>query len=103
MTSLTRFKQKLRGELPKKDDAKPVTDLQTWVELVTEKEADEPSDDETEVVTENDDAAEIEDWEAMTKAGLDLYAAEKHGIQLDRRQSKPNMITEFIQKLKEKN
>jgi hypothetical protein len=37
----------------------------------------------------------------MTKAEIDMYA-EEHGIILDRRQTKFNMITEFIQKLKEK-
>jgi len=40
--------------------------------------------------------------EGMTKVQLDEYA-EKYDIYLDRRQTKPNMINEFIQKLKEKN
>lgn len=37
----------------------------------------------------------------MTKTELDEYA-EQYDIYLDRRQTKPNMINEFIQKLKEK-
>jgi hypothetical protein len=88
MTSLTRFKQKLRGETPEKTEPK----LEEWLELVTEVE---------ETVVEEIDL-EIEP-ESMTKTELDEYALEAHGIQLDRRQTKINMITEFIQKLKEKN
>ena len=42
-----------------------------------------------------------ENIEGMTKTELDEYA-EKYDIYLDRRQTKPNMINEFIQKLKEK-
>ena len=38
----------------------------------------------------------------MTKLELDQYA-EQYDIYLDRRQTKPNMINEFINKLKEKN
>jgi len=101
MTSLTRFKQRLHGELPKKSGVQESTsELEAWMKLVTtaqEIEATVSSED-----TDKDET-EIEKFESMTKAELDLYAAEKHGIQLDRRQSKPNMITEFIQKLKEKN
>jgi hypothetical protein len=44
----------------------------------------------------------VEKLKGMTKAELDDYAI-NYGIELDRRQTKPNMINEFIQKLKEKN
>jgi hypothetical protein len=38
--------------------------------------------------------------QSMTKAEIDMYA-EEHGIILDRRQTKFNMIAEFIQKIQE--
>jgi len=103
MTSLTRFKQRLHGELPRKNGVQESTpELKTWVKLVT----DEPeTEDMTETVIEytDNDETDIDKFESMTKVELDLYAAENHGIHLDRRKSKLNMITEFIQKLKEKN
>lgn len=93
MTSLTRFKQRLRGEKPVKEEPK----LDEWLKMVTEIEA------ETQIVNEENDAIDLEiDPKSMTKLEIDEYALE-NGIQLDRRQTKQNMITEFIQKLKEKN
>jgi hypothetical protein len=106
MTSLTRFRQRLRGELPKKSGVQESSqELEEWVKLVTnahEAENSAIAEEPTEMPIENTDETEIDNLETMTKMELDLYA-EEHGIQLDRRQSKFNMITEFIQKLKEKN
>jgi hypothetical protein len=108
MTSLARFKQRLHGELPPKDAKFPKKELEAWVELVisvSEVEENTITEDTTQIAFEdiNDAEAEIEDLEAMTKAEINLYAVEQYGIQLDRRQSKQKMITEFIQKLKESN
>jgi hypothetical protein len=95
MTSLNRFKQRLRGEFPTKEQPQ----LSNWLELVTEPLQDIPESG----IIEEPECDAVVKVEEMTKAELDAYAAEKHGIQLDRRQTKINMITEFIQKLKEKN
>lgn len=40
------------------------------------------------------------DIDKMDKLELDEYASNKEGIELDRRQSKKNMIKEFLTKLK---
>lgn len=98
MTSLTRFKKKLRGEIPEKTDPK----MDEWVKLVTEPQIDESDIDVDMVVNEEENAPSEIDLESMTKVELEDYAQE-HGIELDRRKTKLNMITEFIQKLKEKN
>jgi hypothetical protein len=95
MSSLDRFKQRLRGEIPVKQ-TKEQPQLGDWLQLVTETVQDVPETN----IAEHDITVKAEE---MTKAELDAYAAENHGIQLDRRQTKLNMITEFIQKLKEKN
>jgi hypothetical protein len=88
MTSLTRFIQKLYSYLSKKDT--PIFfEASPEVAIV-----EEIFDDETESDISNK-------LQSMTKAEIDMYA-EEHGIILDRRQTKFNMITEFIQKLKEK-
>jgi hypothetical protein len=108
MTSLNKFKQRLRGEIV---NEKP--SLGDWLKLVTEPVSAEQtaveveqdcSEDvaEVEIVDDAKDIFEISKFESMTKVQLDEYAA-GHGIQLDRRQKKFNMITEFIQKIEEKN
>lgn len=107
MSSLTRFKQRLGGE-PQVVNVEP--DLGDWVKIVTETQEQQKDAHDTEIAIINEEpaaeaATEIVlefDPETMTKAELDDYAQE-HGVQLDRRQSKKSMITEFIQKLKEKN
>lgn len=93
MTSLNRFRQRLSGEKPQK---KENPQLDNWLNLVTEK-------NETEVAVEEVETEILSKVESMTKAEIDLYASEHHGITLDRRQSKIKLIEEFIQKLKEKN
>ena len=100
MTSLTRFRQRLSGELPDKNEQQNIKD---WVKLITEPE-DPAITTEIHIPSEETikDREIIIDIESMTKSELDNHAVE-NGIQLDRRQSKKNMITEFIQKLKEKN
>jgi len=119
MTSLTKFKQRLRGEYGNEESPKLSIDIQP--ELVTETIIVEPATEETEQVSIVDavepvivdavepviedvteDAVEVSKLESMTKTEIDGYAAD-HGIQLDRRQTKFNMITEFIQKIEEKN
>ena len=119
MTSLKKFKERLRGEHVNEEPLKLSVDIQP--ELVTETIIVEPATEETEQVSIVDavesviddvvedtfedvveDAAEMSKLESMTKTEIDGYAAE-HGIQLDRRQTKFNMITEFIQKIEEKN
>jgi hypothetical protein len=40
------------------------------------------------------------DINELTKIELDEYAHDHEGIELDRRKSKPNMIKEFLTKLK---
>lgn len=107
MPSLSRFKQRLSGEQPvKKDEG-----LDEWLKLVTEIEAEKQEqindvqEIEISIVNVEPVAEEVDiliEPESMTKVELDEYAQE-HGIHLDRRKSKQNMITEFIQKLKEKN
>lgn len=110
MPSLTRFKQRLRGEVveqPQLDDwLKSVTEIS----IVDVNFEDTPPIEEIEETVENEmheaeeevKDAETVALESMTKEELDRYA-EEHGIHLDRRKSKMKMITEFIQKLKEKN
>lgn len=100
MTSLTRFKKKLRGEIPEKTYPK----MDEWLKLVTEIEMrTDESVQEIDMVVNEEENAPIEiDLESMTKVELEDYAQE-HDIELDRRKTKLNMITEFIQKLKEKN
>jgi hypothetical protein len=44
----------------------------------------------------------LKNIDGMLKQELDNYAL-KYGIELDRRQTRPNMVKEFITKLKEKN
>jgi hypothetical protein len=44
----------------------------------------------------------LKNIDGMLKQELDDYAL-NYGIELDRRQTKPNMVNEFITKLKEKN
>ena len=44
----------------------------------------------------------LKNIDGMLKQELDNYAL-NYGIELDRRQTKPNMVNEFITKLKEKN
>jgi len=51
---------------------------------------------EKEYPTDND----VQKWKSMTKRELDEYAHEHDHIELDRRQTKPNMIKEFLSKLK---
>lgn len=111
MTSLKKFKERLRGEHVNEEPLKLSIDIQP--ELVTETIIVEPATEETEQVSIVDavepviedvveDTAKISKLESMTKIEIDGYAA-GHGIQLDRRQTKFNMITEFIQKIEEKN
>lgn len=97
MTSLKKFKQRLRGE-PSKEE-RP---LEIKPELVKEPIAEEVVAEDIEQVSDVAEPLEVSKLESMTKTEIDGYAAE-HGIQLDRRQSKFNMITEFIQKIEEKN
>ena len=124
MTSLKKFKERLRGELVKEE--LPVA-IQTEfvVETIAEVVIPEPATKETEQVSIVDAAdstiedtiedvaedtfedarentAEISKLESMTRAEIDTHA-EQYGIKLDRRQKKFNMITEFIQKIEEKN
>lgn len=71
-------------------------------ELVVEDYVQSPSIEE-ETSTEVDslpEGADVNLWEHMTKKELDKYAYEHAGIELDRRQSKSNMIKEFLTKLK---
>lgn len=127
MTSLKKFKERLRGEHVNEEPLKLSIDIQP--ELVTETIIIEPATEEAEQVSIVDavepviedavvpvivdsmepviedvveDTAKISKLESMTKIEIDGYAA-GHGIQLDRRQTKFNMITEFIQKIEEKN
>jgi len=106
MTSLSRFKQKLRGEFPEKTEP----NFDKWTESVAPAPESQVSNDhqEIEVFVVNEEetttnSEDVVDIESMTKAELDAYANEHHDIQLDRRQSKIKMIAEFNQKLKEKN
>jgi len=107
MTSLNRFKQRLRGELAREELPQPSPELviDTVEPVIVETEqlviVDIP-DSISEDVIEDEEPAEMSKLESMTKVEIDGYAAE-HGIQLDRRQTKFNMITEFIQKIEEKN
>jgi len=43
---------------------------------------------------------DISKWEEMDKLELDEYAHNHDGIELDRRQTKSNMVKEFLTKLK---
>jgi hypothetical protein len=47
-----------------------------------------------------EDAEDTVDINELTKIELDEYAHDHEGIELDRRKSKPNMIKEFLTKLK---
>ena len=108
MTSLNKFKQRLRGETVKVERPQEIKP-ELVKELIAEEAVEEAVIEEIEQVS---DVAAVEDaveeplevskLESMTKIEIDGYAA-GHGIQLDRRQSKFNMITEFIQKKEEKN
>lgn len=60
-----------------------------------------PEDYEQVINVPNAFESEEIDIEKLSKKQLDEYALE-YGIELDRRQSKENMITEFYQKLEEK-
>jgi hypothetical protein len=46
------------------------------------------------------EVTELPDLEKMTKDELDEYAKKHNEIELDRRKSKPNMIKEFLTKIK---
>lgn len=109
MSSLSRFKQRLNGG----HVAKEGPHLDEWLKLVTENDAEktdqESTVEEIEILVDNEEAVAEEDkfdimseLESMSKEKIDHFA-EEHGIQLDRRKSKQKMITNFIQKLKEKN
>jgi hypothetical protein len=109
MTSLTKFKQRLRGELVKEElplytrsalEIDPVEHVIHGIEKVSMIDVAEVEIINFEDVIE--EPVETSKLESMTKVEIDDYAAE-HGIQLDRRQTKFNMITEFIQKIEEKN
>ena len=125
MTSLTKFKQRFRGEQSIREEIKsdiqpleviaehiisdPIVIEDEQVSIVEELES---TFDDTENNTEDlfedafedviEDKVEVSKLKSMTKVEIDGYASE-HGIQLDRRQTKFNMITEFIQKIEEKN
>lgn len=105
MTSLSRFKKKLRGEFPEKTETN-FDELSGPAESIETQISDDHQEIEVFAVNEEETIANSEDVldiESMTKAELDAYANEHHDIQLDRRQSKIKMIAEFNQKLKEKN
>ena len=110
MTSLNKFKQRLRGETVKVE--RPQEIKPELVKKLIAEEAVVVEEAVTEEIEQVSDVAAVEEaveeplevskLESMTKIEIDGYAA-GHGIQLDRRQSKFNMITEFIQKIEEKN
>ena len=114
MPSLSRHKQRLRGDLSKEDTTPTIIEASTeepikdFPEASVEEDAIEAIEDSTEepIVEESfDDEIESEDThklKSMTKAEIDMHA-ENYGIKLDRRQTKFNMIAEFIQKIQEIN
>ena len=110
MTSLNKFKQRLRGETVKVErpqEIKPelVKELIAEEAVVVEEAVTEEIEQVSDVAAVEEaveEPLEVSKLESMTKIEIDGYAA-GHGIQLDRRQSKFNMITEFIQKIEEKN
>jgi len=109
MSSLSRFKQRLSGEQVVKEEPH----LDEWLKLVTDIDAENTDQaaiveeiktlvDNEEPVAEENEIDIMVELELMSKEELDHFAGE-HGVQLDRRKSKQNMITEFIQKLEENN
>ena len=123
MTSLSRFRKRLNKELSDQTipDEIEVTDesqddlLEEPVENTDEivEEVIEPSEPVEFVVDpaileepKKEELVSIEQHlkniDGMLKQELDDYAL-NYGIELDRRQTKPNMVNEFITKLKEKN
>ena len=108
MTSLKKFKERLRGENGKEEQPLEIKP-ELVKELIAEEAVEEAVIEEIEQVSDVaaveeavEEPLEVSKLESMTKIEIDGYAA-GHGIQLDRRQSKFNMITEFIQKKEEKN
>jgi len=112
MPSFTRFINIIRGEST--DSKEDQHEAATEVEQETRVVDDKPHASATErlstklksvfgfrknTLTVEEHADKIK---SMTKLELDQYA-EHYDIFLDRRQTKQNMINEFIQKLKEKN
>lgn len=105
MSSLTRFRKKLSIEIA--ENATPEIDMDV-VEIL-EETADAELDVEPIIVideAQSEEQVSIEEHminiDGMMKQELDDYAL-YYGIEIDRRQSRANMVTEFITKLKEKN
>lgn len=101
MSSLTRFRKKLNIEIT--ENTTPEIDMDV-VEILEETTDAEPivAIDEA----QSEEQVSIEEHminiDGMMKQELDDYALD-YGIEIDRRQSRANMVTEFITKLKEKN
>ena len=91
MTSLKRFRKILSGEPTKK-----IVDETPTETLSSKLKSGFGFQKKTLTIEEH-----AEKIKGITKAELNEYA-KKYDIDLDRRQTKPNMINEFIQKLKEK-
>lgn len=84
MTSLRTLRKRLSG-------------IEQIIELAPEEiESTEPTYDVEEIMFEDIDI------HAMTKQQLDEYAEQEYEIHLDRRQSKENMIKEFLSKIEER-
>ena len=110
MPSLKRFRKILTGEPKNKNIEETPEAVEDEAPVVVEEVVSETS---TETLSSKLKAVfgfqkqtlsieeHAEKIKGMTKAELDEYA-EQYGIELDRRQTKPNMVNEFIQKLKEK-
>jgi hypothetical protein len=118
MTSFTRFRQILDGNTRESQVEEPlVLEQEDMIKGVEEEQETVITSNDPPIVevllsklkdvfgfhennlTAEEHAKKIKD---MTKLELDKYA-EQYNIYLDRRQTKQNMINEFIQKLKEKN
>lgn len=50
-------------------------------------------------LTEQEELPSLEDIDAMTKKELDEYAYSKYGVELDRRKTKADMISELKEKI----
>ena len=131
MTSLTRFRKRLNKELSEQTIPDEIEVADVVAEVVADEPQDdlleepvENTDDIVEEVIEPSEPVEfdvdpaileepkkeelvsieqhLKNIDGMLKQELDDYAL-NYGIELDRRQTKPNMVNEFITKLKEKN
>jgi len=69
--------------------------------LELEAEATREELDDFEDAVEETTGVDTPDFDEMTKKQIDFWALEVHGIELDRRKNKTNMLKELMEKLAE--